>query len=242
MASQQHHPEDPEASGFSDPTSGVWSRYAVASPPNPWDGSRLRRTRPRDRGRILALLVLILGLFILGAAVLHAQQVSSADLATEPGLTTAPPPPPETSVIVETSTVVIVSSAAPEPSPVISEVATEDTAVGTPEMIAAPADLSTPPVSTYRAPASAQQCAANVNWRIFSATEVTSCPFAENVAITMKPHAGSAVAHQIQVWSPVTGQEYRVDCQPMGQGSFRCEGGADARVLLEHRHDLRPGH
>ncbi|QGU07251.1 hypothetical protein COCCU_06565 [Corynebacterium occultum] len=256
MPSNPHHPEESGGSGFSDPASEVRFRYAAPSPTNPWDGRRYKVARKRNHSRILALLILIFGLFILGSAMLYAQQVSSADQASPPSLTTpAPPAPPapseapappsaETSIIVETSTVVIVSSAPAEPTPVVAEVSA-DTPVTEEKTVAKSAPATSAAESSaplYRAPAAAKQCAANVNWRIFSATEATSCPFAENVAIAMKGSAGTKAAQQLRVASPVTGKEYLVDCQPAGQGSFVCEGGAGAQVVLEHRHDLRPGY
>lgn len=87
----------------------------------------------------------------------------------------------------------------------------------------------------YRAPASAEQCAANVNWRIFRANDQTSCGFAEAVAVQMAPYTGLPGSALIYATSPVTGQEYEMRCIGQGGNSFVCEGGDNAVVILEDR-------
>ncbi|AGF72364.1 hypothetical protein [Corynebacterium halotolerans] len=87
----------------------------------------------------------------------------------------------------------------------------------------------------FRAPANAQQCAANVNWRIFRASEATSCGFAESVAIAMAGNSGQNNFHDVEASSPVTGETYTMRCAPEGDNSFTCRGGTDAVVVLEAR-------
>jgi len=84
-------------------------------------------------------------------------------------------------------------------------------------------------------PAGSEQCAANVNWRIYRATDVTSCGFAEAVAVAMNSNADVHTVHDVQATSPVTGQGYTMRCSPEQNNSYVCRGGDNAVVVLEER-------
>ncbi|RSZ66004.1 hypothetical protein EAH68_00100 [Corynebacterium hylobatis] len=105
----------------------------------------------------------------------------------------------------------------------------------TPEETPPPPPPPPPAETGYRAPASAEQCAANVNWRIFRGNGQTSCGFAEAVAVQMAPYTGLPGSALIYATSPVTGQEYEMRCIGQGGNSFVCEGGNNAVVILEDR-------
>jgi hypothetical protein len=55
----------------------------------------------------------------------------------------------------------------------------------------------------------------------------TSCPFAENVRDAYNEAPGAAAT--VEVYSPVTGQTYTMDCAPSGTG-VTCSGGNNASV------------
>lgn len=239
-------------------------RYAAAfhSDPNPWDRAGYRRaTRGRVRtARSLGLLILLLGIAILAAAMFYATTTGgdSRELAAP---TPDPNPPAAIAGPVESA------EPAPTPTPATAEALPQEDAGEAPEP-ESPADLPEPapveveetapepppgpavepaaarepettePAPDFRAPEHAQQCAANVNWRIYSATEATSCPFSENVAIAMADKAGTDQPASIRADSPVTGRSYEMRCAPEGAGSFTCRGGQGAVVVLEHRYDL----
>ncbi|MGP6174892.1 hypothetical protein [Corynebacterium sp. A21] len=220
--------------------------------------------------RSIALLILLLGVIVLSTAVLYGKFIGFSGAAEDlmsrgteevqaaqppapaPPLSSAPAPLPNVpAATVESRVSTPTSAASPAPSstaettsPKTTEPAAPTTSSATevPASATVPrASATVPPVEVFEAPSSATQCAANVNWRIFQASGATSCPFAENVAIAMKPNAGTTSVQQVQAISPVTGESYQMNCRPVGQGSFTCEGGEGATVVLEHRHDLRPG-
>lgn len=141
------------------------------------------------------------------------------------------------STAAETSTApVTVTSTAPSPT---STAPVTVTVTQTPTPEEAPPEEAPPPPPPaepgYRAPASAEQCAANVNWRIFRANDQTSCGFAEAVAVAMSPYTGLPGSALIYATSPVTGLEYEMRCIGQGGNSFVCEGGNNAVVILEAR-------
>ncbi|GAB3690748.1 hypothetical protein [Corynebacterium nasicanis] len=170
-----------------------------------------RRPRERSGLALVLLALLLLGTVVLGVWIYHT--FLRADEAP-----VTPPPPPQTTVVTVTPT----PSTPPPTTTVTSTTQTTPT-------------TSTTEPPTFRAPDYAVQCAANVTWRIFRATDQTSCGFAENVAVAMRPHAGSTTAHELTVHSPVTGQNYRMTCVPEGDSSFTCRGGDNAVVVLEAR-------
>lgn len=142
------------------------------------------------------------------------------------------------STAAETSTApVTVTSTAPSQT---STAPVTVTVTQTPTPEEAPPEEAPPPPPPpaepgYRAPASAEQCAANVNWRIFRANDQTSCGFAEAVAVAMSPYTGLPGSALIYATSPVTGLEYEMRCIGQGGNSFVCEGGNNAVVILEAR-------
>lgn len=169
--------------------------------------------------------MLLLALLLIGAVTLGVWMYN-AFLRSE-----APPDarPPETTVVTVT----------PSPPPSSATGTTETTTETSPETSTVTSTVTptatTPAPPAFRAPDHAVQCAANVNWRIFRASDRTSCGFAENVALAMGPHAGSDTTHEVVVISPVTGQNYRMICQAEGGNSYTCRGGDDAVVVLEDR-------
>ncbi|MDO5512847.1 hypothetical protein [Corynebacterium sp.] len=162
--------------------------------------------RPRERS---GLALVLLTLLFLGTVVLGAW-IYYTFLRSDDQPAAQPPDP--------TTTVVTVTSQ-PAAPPVTTVTSTE----------------ATTEAPTFRAPEQAVQCAANVHWRIFRATDQTSCAFAENVAIAMAPHAGANSSQDIEAASPVTGQSYRMTCRSEGGNSYTCRGGDNAVVVLEDR-------
>lgn len=174
----------------------------------------------RDRSGLAAVL---LALLLVGAVALGVWMYNA--FLRGDGEPAAQPPTPETTVVTVTP-----SSTPQRPTTTVtstSPVETTETTQTTGE--------TTPPPPAFRAPDHAVQCAANVNWRIFRASDRTSCGFAENVALAMGPHAGSDTTHELTVISPVTGQNYRMTCQAEGGNSYTCRGGDNAVVVLEDR-------
>lgn len=219
----------------------VRSRIAAGSPVNPWD-TGVRRA-PVSRGRpmrIVAVLTFLVGVLILSAALLYGMFNNPGTPAGSPvaaaptestGVDPVPPPAPSPEpagsvTSVPLSTPPSVSTTMPPPTREESVPASE------PEM-----STTVDPVR-FRAPAAAEQCAANVTWRIYAGTAATSCPFAENVAVAMADHAGSEHSQSVTVASPVTGESYQMSCSAEGAGSFTCRGGSGAAVVLEHRDDI----
>lgn len=157
----------------------------------------------------------------------------------------------EEPVAAPTTTTVTATTEEPSPTPTPEETTTEEattqestteesTVETTPTTPTTPTDEGTTTETTtatpgFRAPASAEQCAANVNWRIFRVNEATSCGFAENVAIAMAGNSGQDNFHDVETSSPVTGETYTMRCAPEGDNSFTCRGGTDAVVVLEAR-------
>lgn len=249
-------------------TSDVRFRYSAASPPNPWDQTSREQVMGTRGGasRTIALFILLLGVVILSTAVLYGKFIGFPGSAEQlmsggAGQSQAPQPPVSAPVApisdnapapsaslptaaVESSVSTPTSPTSPTPSATAAATTARSTVPAAPTAAPVketPVSAAVAPVAEFEAPSSANQCAANVNWRIYQANGATSCPFAENVAIAMKPNAGTTTGHQVQATSPVTGDSYQMNCRPEGRGSFTCEGGEGATVLLEHRHDLRPG-
>lgn len=124
--------------------------------------------------------------------------------------------PATTTVIVEETTVVAPPQEAGD-TPAQAPATTESTA------------------PQFRAPADAEQCAANVNWRIFRGSPNTTCGFAENTAIAMAMNSGTVGDVAVKVNSPATDQAYDMFCRHRGSNSFECTGGDNAVVYLEAR-------
>ncbi|QGU04498.1 hypothetical protein [Corynebacterium comes] len=160
------------------------------------------------------LALLLLALLVLGAVVLGVWMYNAL-LRGEP----------QQEAQVERSTVPVTTTSAVPVTTVTSTVAPTTTST-----------VSTaPPEPAYRAPDSAVQCAANVNWRIFRANDQTSCGLAEAVAVEMAAYSGERGSALITARSPVTGQNYEMACTGQGGNSFVCEGGDKAVVVLEAR-------
>lgn len=200
-------------------------------------------TQPRRSGLAAVLLaILIIGALALGVWVYNAfLSGGSADgegPTVGPATTTTltvPPVSPTTSMPEET-TETTETTAATAPT----EMAQTPEPVETPGTTEATEATETTTVTAaqrpqFRAPSGAEQCAANVNWRIFRATGATSCGFAENVAIEMAGNSGQPEAHTVRVESPATGQTYTMSCAPEDGNSFTCRGGDNAVVVLEDR-------
>lgn len=202
-------PEDPETSEFAAQSGPAAPQYFPESVP---------ADRSRSGLAMVILAALVLAAVILGVWLYY------AFLARDDAPVAAPP----------TSTVV--STAAPSSAP-----ATSTTSQTTTTMTSSVAPSTTAPttsvepVPAFAMPAGAEQCAANVNWRIFRASDATSCEFASNVAIAMAANSGNPTQHEVRVTSPVTGQAYQVVCRPEATNSFVCQGGDNALIVLEER-------
>lgn len=89
--------------------------------------------------------------------------------------------------------------------------------------------------NSSRAPESALQCAANVNWRVFSTTGNGGCGNAEEVAVAMAPHSGSG---QDTIEVPLRAQEGQrpasAKCTLVGDNSYECQA-RGVTVFLEDR-------
>ncbi|WIM68757.1 hypothetical protein QP027_05055 [Corynebacterium breve] len=86
---------------------------------------------------------------------------------------------------------------------------------------------------TFRAPENAVQCAANVNWRIFTSGQ-DECGFAKDVAIAMAGNSGIDGQHEVVVDKQSSGEQATVTCAWEGANSYTCNGGG-ATVVLEDR-------
>lgn len=89
--------------------------------------------------------------------------------------------------------------------------------------------------NSSRAPEGALQCAANVNWRVFSTTGNGGCGNAEEVAVAMAPHSGSG---QNSIEVPLPTQEGQrpasAKCTLVGDNSYECQA-RGVKVFLEDR-------
>lgn len=177
---------------------------------------------------LLALLVVVavgLGVWMynafLGGDSEETPAAASESSSAPEAVTSTVPPTTSTEPETVTTTVDPPTTESPEPEPEPE-----------PEVVTV-----TPTISpgAYRAPDSAVQCAANVNWRIYRANDQTSCGFAESVAVQMSPYAGLPGSAQIEARSPVTGQDYLMNCLAQGDNSYVCQGGDNAVVILESR-------
>ncbi|GAB2497110.1 hypothetical protein CATRI_05925 [Corynebacterium atrinae] len=203
-------PEDPETAEFAPQAATSAPQYFPESAPV---------ARNRSGLAMVILAALVLGAVILGVWLYY------AFLARDEAPVAAPP-----------TTSTVVSTAAPSSSrTTTSQAPTTVTSSATPTSTTSTSSPSTEPVLSFTLPAGAEQCAANVNWRIFRASDATSCEFAKNVAIAMAGNSGQPTEHQVRVTSPVTGQAYQVRCLPEATNSFVCQGGDNALIVLEER-------
>jgi type IV secretory pathway VirB10-like protein len=196
-------------------------------------------SRRQRSGLAVALLaLLVVGAVVLGVWIYTAllRDDSSRDESVAASSTA---PPTVTSTAAPTTSqapVTVTVTETPTPTPTPEETPEEETpAAETPAETPEETPPPPPAEAGYRAPASAEQCAANVNWRIFRANDQTSCGFAESVAVQMAPYTGLPGSALIYATSPVTGQEYEMRCIGQGGNSFVCEGGNNAVVILEDR-------
>lgn len=81
------------------------------------------------------------------------------------------------------------------------------------------------------APEGARSCGASGRWSVYAASEATSCPFAQNVAL----RAGSGNTTQFEAVSPVTGESYTMQCTAAGNGAMDCRNDTGAVVALRAR-------
>ena len=117
-----------------------------------------------------------------------------------------------------------------------------ETQNSTPEVTSSPSPVGTteepsaeptttpaaPEPSAVSIPAGFQSCGPTAAGEMVFGNEVTSCPFALNVADAWAQSAGSTLLRG--VLSPVTGQTYDMRCR--GADPVRCQGGNDAAVLI----------
>lgn len=217
-------PETPDTSEFP-------AQPVQPAPTSPTSQSVGPASRPAPRNRsglamvLLALLVVAavgLGIWLYSAFLAPAEDLVVA--APETSTTEAEP-----TTGAERTTVTSTASTS------TSEEATSSTESSTPttteEETTEPTEAATP----MALPAGSEQCAANVNWRIYRATDVTSCEFAEAVAVAMNTNADVHTVHDVQATSPVTGQGYTMRCSPEQNNSYVCRGGDNAVVVLEER-------
>ena len=85
--------------------------------------------------------------------------------------------------------------------------------------------------SAEPAPEGARSCGASGRWSVYAASEATSCPFAQNVAL----RAGNGDTAQFEAVSPVTGETYTMQCTPAGNGAMDCRNDTGAVVALRAR-------
>ncbi|PRQ12452.1 hypothetical protein C1Y63_01275 [Corynebacterium sp. 13CS0277] len=125
------------------------------------------------------------------------------------------------------------SSTAPTTSQPTSAKPTSTTPSAKPTSTPATTSSTKPTPSTQpraAAPAGATRCGTGGGATAYATTEATSCPFAINTAkraAAMKTTGGTITVH-----SPVTGQDYSLDCVPQGTGRLDCTGGTGAHVTL----------
>ena len=174
--------------------------------------------RERSGLAILLLAALVLGAVVLGVWMYNA--LLRGDVPEE-----GPAAAPTT-----TSTAAMASSPTSSPASAPTTTVTSTVTPTTPTTAPEPE-----PEPAYRAPDSAVQCAANVNWRIFRANDRTSCGLAEAVAVEMAPYSGEPGSALVTARSPVTGGDFEMACAAQGGNSFVCEGGDNAVVILEDR-------
>ncbi|MCS5480836.1 hypothetical protein NYP18_14420 [Corynebacterium sp. YIM 101645] len=183
--------------------------------------------RQRSGPAIALLVLLVIAAVALGVWIYTALLGGDSDGGGTTATTSTAPPTVTSTAPPTTSEAPVTVTVTETPAPTQEE---------TPEAETPPPPPPPPPAETgYRAPASAEQCAANVNWRIFRANGQTSCGFAEAVAVQMAPYTGLPGSALIYATSPVTGQEYEMRCIGQGGNSFVCEGGNNAVVVLEDR-------
>lgn len=185
----------------------------LESPPNPWDNDPAGGKRTGRPGRIVAGVILVAGMLILAVALLYGMR--GGDGPGESGGAAASGETGESAVAANGP-----GSDGPRP----------DGAGAFSGSVGATSDPG-----NFRTPSEAQQCALDADWLIYSASAVTSCPFAENVAAAMASHTDAAGERIVTASSPVTGQRYRMMCTAEGGGSFTCRGGTGAIVVLERR-------
>lgn len=222
-------PETPDTSEFP-------AQPVPPAPTSPTSQSVGPAFRPAPRNRsglamvLLALLVVAavgLGIWLYSAFLAPAEDLVVA--APETSTTEAEPTTGAERTTVtstaSTSTSAETTSSTESSTPTTTE---EET---TEEETTEPTEAATP----MALPAGSEQCAANVNWRIYRATDVTSCGFAEAVAVAMNTNADVHTVHDVQATSPVTGQGYAMRCSPEQNNSYVCRGGDNAVVVLEER-------
>lgn len=175
--------------------------------------------RERSGLAFLLLAALVLGAVVLGVWMYNA--LLRGDVPEE-----GPAAAPTTTSTAAMAPATTTSSPASAPTTTVTSTVTPTTPTTAPEPEPEPA---------YRAPDSAVQCAANVNWRIFRANDRTSCGLAEAVAVEMAPYSGEPGSALVTARSPVTGGDYEMACAAQGGNSFVCEGGDNAVVILEDR-------
>lgn len=198
------------------------------------------RGEPEKPGRSvlagLLLAALIFGALALGVWIYTIFLSSDEEPTVAPGTATEQVEPTPEETVAETpepapeETTVTVTEETPEPEP-----EPEQEPEPTPPGPTTEPETTTPQTGGFRAPASAEQCAANVNWRIFRASDATSCGFAENVAIAMAGNSGQDNIWDIEATSPDADRGFPVRCIPEGANSFTCRGGDNAVVILEDR-------
>ncbi len=200
------------------------------------------REEPETPGRsILAALLLaalIFGALALGVWIYTTFLSNDDEPTVAPGTTTEQVSPTPEETVTETleptpeETTETVTEEDPEPEPQPQEPAPQEPTTAPEETMP---QATTPQAGAFRAPESAEQCAANVNWRIFRASDATACGFAENVAIAMADNSGRNNIWDVTATSPDTGREHTVRCLPEGANSFTCRGGDNAVIVLEDR-------
>lgn len=197
----------------------------------PQDPGYYPPTQPprRERSGLAIALLAVLVVAALGLGVWLYTALLSGDSGGDGTVATSTTPLTVTSTAPPTTSEAPVTVTVTE-TPTPEETTPEET---TPEETTP--EETTPAETGYRAPASAEQCAVNVNWRIFRANGQTSCGFAEAVAVQMAPYTGLPGSALIYATSPATGQEYEMRCIGQGGNSFICEGGNNAVVILEDR-------
>lgn len=222
-------PETPDTSEFP-------AQPVPPAPTSPTSQSVGPASRPAPRNRsglamvLLALLVVAavgLGIWLYSAFLAPGEEpvVAAPETSTTEAEPTTGAERTTVTSTASTSTSAETTSSTESSTPTTTE---EET---TEEETTEPTEAATP----MALPAGSEQCAANVNWRIYRATDVTSCGFAEAVAVAMNTNADVHTVHDVQATSPVTGQGYTMRCSPEQNNSYVCRGGDNAVVVLEER-------